>query len=485
MGKKKQQTATATPSGVSRRNFMKGLAGASAAMAGIAAPLEAFAAAQGKADGERAKWIKTVDGYPFKLTEEFKRYNCSHNAFNWIGRHLNTVWNRPASKNFLDLVLSGNAGKGVPVKDVGMARLYAGVASGLWSTCAPFNRTGMGFENVGSQSWTKLTYPPLGPGERKPDITDPNLLTRYTKGVARMVGADQVGIAPFDPNWIYTHSQRNPYQPGDPVLKEIRIDDASIPEETDDALIIPSDAKAVIVLAFGMNRVMVQTSPAYTCDGIVGLGYTRMAIATTGLADFIRTQGYWAIPSNNCTGLSVPMAVQAGLGEVGRHGLLISPELGSGIRLAKVITNMPLNLAKPISFGVESFCESCLKCARECPAKCLTEGSQTTAALNGCNNPGTLKWYNDYQKCLGFWVENGVSCSNCIAVCPFTKGEMWAHGATMWAIDNIPSMNGIWLGLDDGFGYGERRDPSEIWDTVSSYGIDPELFAKIRKAGGR
>ena len=70
------------------------------------------------------------------------------------------------------------------------------------------------------------------------------------------------------------------------------------------------------------------------------------------LAEFIRILGYKAIPMGNDTSLSIPLAIDAGLGELGRHGLLITPEYGPCVRLCKVFTDLPLEPDKPIQFGV-------------------------------------------------------------------------------------------------------------------------------------
>ncbi len=471
--------------GVSRRNFIKALAGgAGAAAASLALPLEAMAAAQEASDANRAAAIKSFPGDPFKLNDQYKRYNGWEIAFNQVSRELGKHWGRVYNESRVKKVLEGYVGTGIKVDSVGLARIHAGVGVGLFATANVFNRTGEGYENKGSQSWSAMTLPPLGPEARPPDITDPVPLTRYTKAMARMAGASLVGIAPFDERWIYTHSQRNAYQPEPPILKPFRIEDIPVPKETDEALIIPANAKSVIVVAFAMDRVMTQTSPGWPAGGTTGLGYTRMGIATVALADFIRTQGYWAIPSTNCTAMSVPTAIAAGLGEQGRLSVLVTPEFGPNVRLAKVYTNMPLTPDKPIDFGVEDFCNSCMKCARECPAKCIPEGPKTWVGHNEANNPGALKWYTDGKKCLHFWMENGSSCSSCLGVCPFTKGDLWAHGATEWTIKNMPFLNGIWLTMDDAFGYGERRDPDSIWEHAYPYGIDAEVVAKTKKNKG-
>ena len=59
-----------------------------------------------------------------------------------------------------------------------------------------------------------------------------------------------------------------------------------------------------------------------------GVGYSRDVTTLLALAQYIRNLGYQAYASMNDTALSIPMAIQAGLGEYGRHGLLITKEFG-------------------------------------------------------------------------------------------------------------------------------------------------------------
>jgi reductive dehalogenase len=228
-------------------------------------------------------------------------------------------------------------------------------------------------------------------------------------------------------------------------------------------------------MAFAMSRQMYRTSPSHLSQAASNLGYARMGFGSMTVANYIRFMGYNAIPCKNSTGPSIPMAIDAGLGEEGRNGILVTPEYGPLIRLDKVLTNMPLIPDKPIKFGVEAFCDTCRKCARECPSKAITHDDKTWTGPSICNNPGIKKWHINAEKCVRFWIKNGSECANCIAVCPFNKGAMWTHDATRLAIKHIPAINGIWLAMDDGFGYGAHWDPRRIWNTpMGTYGLDPE-----------
>jgi epoxyqueuosine reductase QueG len=83
--------------------------------------------------------------------------------------------------------------------------------------------------------------------------------------------------------------------------------------------------------------------------------------------------------------------VDAGLGELGRFGYLITRKFGPRVRLAAVTTDLPLIADKPADIGVEDFCRDCKKCALCCP-------SNSIAMDDKIEVNGTLRWKLDEQK---------------------------------------------------------------------------------------
>ncbi|RJS76940.1 4Fe-4S dicluster domain-containing protein [Candidatus Bathyarchaeota archaeon] len=131
------------------------------------------------------------------------------------------------------------------------------------------------------------------------------------------------------------------------------------------------------------------------------------------------------MPCGNDTALSIPLAIDAGLGELGRNGLLIASEFGPRVRLCKVFTDLPLETDKPIEFGIKEFCEKCKLCAEACEVGAISTSEKPSYEI-ACrsNNPGALKWYVNVEKCFMFWRKNGASCSTCIKVCPFNRSGL-------------------------------------------------------------
>jgi reductive dehalogenase len=227
----------------------------------------------------------------------------------------------------------------------------------------------------------------------KQEVSDLGEMSSIVKRAAKFAGADIVGICRLDKRWIYSHSFNM-------ITREHKV------------LEIPPEINFATAIAVEMDYTMIKTSPTCIEAAATGMGYSRMAFTAGILAEFIRSLGYKAIPCGNDTALSIPIAVNAGLGELGRHGMLITHEIGPRLRLAKVLTDLPMQPDVPIEFGVSQFCEKCKKCAQNCPGQAIQFGERTDKALNVSNNPGVLKWPVDGEKCLNFWGRNGSSCAN-------------------------------------------------------------------------
>ncbi|MEM2134188.1 MAG: reductive dehalogenase [Candidatus Jordarchaeaceae archaeon] len=254
----------------------------------------------------------------------------------------------------------------------------------------------------------------------------PDKMSMIIKKAAKAYGADLVGICELDHKWIYSHHWVRPNN----VHKKIVFKNVPEPDETSEEFIIPSDVNHAVVMAIEMDIELLRNSPSPLCEVATGLGYSRMVFLAASVAEFIRGLGYTAIPCANDTALSIPLAISAGLGQLGRSGLLITPEFGPAVRICKVLTNMPLKNDKPIDFGVTEYCQKCRRCAEHCPTQAISFGERTKEPTTISNNPGVLKWPINPEKCLESWRRNGFSCSNCIAVCPFNKVKGYKSLAT-------------------------------------------------------
>ncbi len=371
----------------------------------------------------------------------------------------NTMFSRPKDTKRSDAEILELGKKHYGVRnfkdDEGYTLLDWAFAMGSW-----YLERWWGFGNIVGNEGLYEWYPDteniaardrIPPGE-KWVVSDPVEMTRIVKKAAIYMGASAVGICKVDRRWIYSHR----FDPR--TFDHSAIDD------------IPDTFEYAIVMLHEMDYTLMRTAPAYGENAATGRGYSMMSYMASSVAHFIRDLGYQAIPSGNDTALSIPMAVDAGLGELGRHGLLIAPRFGPRVRISKVLTNLPLVPDKPIEIGVREMCTVCGKCAKVCPGQAkvcpgqaISFDEPTAEGLTISNNHGIYKWYINPEKCFQFWVRNKGDCANCIRVCVFNKPDTLPHGFVRWHVKNLPRFDSFYLWMDDLFGYGKRLKMGEIW----------------------
>lgn len=300
--------------------------------------------------------------------------------------------------------------------------------------------------NMGLYSWNTKLWGVYGkPKGGTLAIDDPARMSQTIKKIAKLLGASLVGITELDRRWLYSHQwdlHNGEYTP----------------------IEIPEAYKYAIVLAYEMNYEVMRMSPARTHGFAVGLGYTRMAMVGPILAQFIRLIGYKAIPMGNDTANSIPLAIDAGLGEIGRLGLLITPQYGPRVRLSKVFTNLPLVPDEPIEFGAWDFCIRCNKCAHNCPGQAISSGEPTDQPNNISNRAGIMRWPLNAEKCLAWFARVGGDCSNCIRVCPFNKLPGILHDSVRWGVRHTRFLDPLFIRADNLLGYGRRVSAATFWD---------------------
>jgi reductive dehalogenase len=273
-------------------------------------------------------------------------------------------------------------------------------------------------------------------------LKDPDsvALTKIVKEKANWIGADMVGVAKLNPSWIYSHWGN----------QNVRYSHAA---EVGDPIEIPPEFDKVIVMIHEMDYQVIQRSPAIEYE--TDIQYSKGAWSASSLATFISELGYRAIPSVNELGIDVAMAVDAGLGEMGRNGMLITRDYGPRVRISKVFTDLPLVLDSPIDIGVQKFCEKCSLCAKYCPSLALLPGERTDRGWNEHNVSGMLKWPIKAMNCLDWWVKNGNHCSICIRVCPWNKPNDLLHRIVrFFAERNI--LTKLIVTLDQFLGFGKQ-----------------------------
>lgn len=226
--------------------------------------------------------------------------------------------------------------------------------------------------------------------------------TRKIKNIINYLGSEASGICLLNQAYVYSHVGRGP----EPYGKEIEL-----------------NHKYAIVFALEMDTLMISSAPKAPVIVETGKKYVEAARISIIVAMFIRRLGYSArahIAGSNYQALLPPLAWEAGLGELGRLGILITHKYGPRARLGLVTTELPLIPDKPKALGIQDFCQKCQKCARNCPAQAIPYGEKI-------KENGVLKWVLNREECYRFWRKASTDCAVCIYVCPYSKTDNIFH----------------------------------------------------------
>jgi epoxyqueuosine reductase len=368
--------------------------------------------------------MQTKKDFPYEIDEN--SYHRFEQKYNMIYRRL---WD--TSLPTYGKMFEYNINKHIESGEDGYSRIdFALVAAG-WTVYEKFPF---------AFSWHREELMDIGYGvdwmREKYPVKDLKIFTEKTKKAAQFYGASLVGIADVNERWIYKSGFVRPAFTSEADSKErIRKGYASnsILETPID---LPDGINKVIVMAIEMDEVGISTAPAQPASAAASVGYSKMAFAIACLGEFIRNLGYRAIQCGNDTALSIPLAIDAGLGALGRNGLLLTPEYGSRVRICKVFTDMPL-IADDLNISfikkIEKFCTTCYKCAEACETDAISkEKNPTFEPATISNNSSVKKYYVDVEKCFEFWIENSGDCGNCIVVCPFSKIKNLSNSSEFW-----------------------------------------------------
>lgn len=262
------------------------------------------------------------------------------------------------------------------------------------------------------------------------DVADTRKMSAKIKEVARFFGADLVGVTRLDPAYIYTHRYES-------------VDRGTTAYGAENRL----EHTYAIVVGLEMDIDRIAACNTFIADIEVSEVYLRTAKVVCELAAYIRELGFPARAHH--VGLQqvlmVPLAVKAGLGELGRNGYLISKEFGPRLRLGVVTTELPLIEDEPVDYGVQQFCEICKKCAANCPSGSIPKGDKVVVR-------GVRKWKLDAEHCFRYWNARPLqwdSCSMCIHTCPWNQRNVWYHQIAVAAASRWGLARWALLKLDD------------------------------------
>jgi ferredoxin len=265
--------------------------------------------------------------------------------------------------------------------------------------------------------------------------TDPERITEFIKHWGRKLGAMSVGVTELRNYHLYSHIGRNePY--GQPV---------------------DLDHKFALALTVEMDKHMLEHAPYGPTVMESAQQYLASGAIAVQIAAFIRNLGYPARAhiDGNYRVVCPLVARDAGLGEIGRMGLLMTPELGPRVRLAVVTTDLPLTTdSRTRDYSVLDFCARCKKCAVVCPSKSISFDDRTEI-------DGVKRWQINAETCFTFWNTTGTDCGRCVRVCPYSHPDNLLHNVVRFGIRNSSLFRGLAVMMDDVL-YGRKPPPLDL-----------------------
>lgn len=233
----------------------------------------------------------------------------------------------------------------------------------------------------------------------KDRVSVPKEFSKNIKEITKYFGATDVGIVKLNDYHYYSHFGG--------VNETVGIKNYN--EE------VKKVYKTAIVFTVKMDLDMMNRAPNFEELLTTEDGYLKVAYIGAKLEMYLKELGYKSQSQNGEYYLTpqVPLAVDAGLGEIGMANHLVTKEYGNNVRIGSVLTTLELDYDEPIDYGLHDFCKKCALCLMNCPSKAITH---KTREVNG------RTWYKfDDNKCYEVWTKMGTDCGTCIQACPFTQ----------------------------------------------------------------
>jgi epoxyqueuosine reductase len=216
----------------------------------------------------------------------------------------------------------------------------------------------------------------------RPKVTDPEEVTRLIREYAAAAGLSAVGFAEYDPKYTFAEytEHRDAY---------------------------------VIVAVVEQDWAATQTAPSDRSERAHFGAYAELLPRVAKVAEFIKTLGHPAHAQfAEGEGVLIHYAVQAGLGQLGLNGQLLTPQAGSRCRLAAITTGAPLVPDQPVDYGIERICDECQLCVKRCPVGAIPNQRREFR--------GVVKAKIKSERCFPV-VAQMHGCAICMKVCPVQR----------------------------------------------------------------
>lgn len=261
------------------------------------------------------------------------------------------------------------------------------------------------------------------------------LISRFIKAWGKKLGALEVGITNLKDYHFYTVGGRKERY------------DKKIQNKYNHAIVFTVEMDDAMMSSAPASPTVMESAQQYLSSGIIAIQ----------IAEFIRNIGYSARAhiDANYELICPIVARDAGLGEIGRMGLLITPRHGPRVRIAAVTTDLPLEVDKPSHEPhILDFCTRCKKCAEVCPAQAISFDQRTPVEE-------VMRWKINAEACYTYWTKAGTDCGRCVVVCPFSHPDTLLHLLVRKGVKNSVLFSKLATHLDHLI-YGKKPEPKKV-----------------------
>lgn len=246
---------------------------------------------------------------------------------------------------------------------------------------------------------SKFQLPEVG-AKKAPIPEDPRVRSRHIKSLGYFLGADMIGICKMPESAFYAEETKCDY----PYA----------------IVILNSKQRYVTRQSFGRE---------WIDDPCSFQTYQRCACQAQVMASYLRRLGWRADPSivGNYPTLMTQLVIEAGLGEESRLGIALNPFVGASFKVSAVLTDLELEIDKPIDFGLQEYCSGCNICAEQCPTQAISHGDKE-------EYNGYMKWQHDGVRCATGVINNKIGniCQRCTKVCPWNRRDVSPESLADW-----------------------------------------------------
>lgn len=235
---------------------------------------------------------------------------------------------------------------------------------------------------------------PVAP-DRAPIPEDPRVRARHMKRLLYFLGADMVGICKIPDYARY-------------VFPDGSIGGAGL------------DYAIVYMMVKDTRTVEASHGYEWIDDPVSMQTYLGLAVMGDVASGYLRNLGYQADASviYRYKTLMTPLLIAAGLAEGSRLGIGVNPFVGANFKAAAVLTDLEMEVDKPIDFGLQEYCAHCDICVTQCRSGAISGREKEVY-----NQYET--WKQDSRRCFVANQMNrtGQICQRCAKLCPWNRSD--------------------------------------------------------------